>query len=150
MMRTSRGSLSATSYRPRLTPTRSDSFRALKVLRGDSSRSEKDIFKRQAFVQLDTALSLRSLGVLVGAEWEPSTDLRNLDAVVLELFRTVQTFSCQLPAATYGHYELKEHLQEIVDLFRPFPKNLIAKGDSILVEELFDDEGNIKGFAATR
>jgi serine/threonine-protein kinase SRPK3 len=43
-----------------------------------------------------------------------------------------------------GHYELKEHLAEIVDLFGPFPKELLEKGDKELVRDLFDDDGRIK------
>jgi serine/threonine-protein kinase SRPK3 len=43
-----------------------------------------------------------------------------------------------------GHYELKEHLTEIVDLFGPFPKALLEKGDQDVVRDLFDEEGRVK------
>ncbi|PNP51066.1 hypothetical protein THARTR1_08294 [Trichoderma harzianum] len=43
-----------------------------------------------------------------------------------------------------GHYEPREHLIEIIDLFGPFPKKLLEKGNQDLVRDLFDDEGLIK------
>lgn len=43
-----------------------------------------------------------------------------------------------------GHYELKKHLAEIVDLFGPFPATLLEKGNQELVGRLFDSEGRIK------
>jgi serine/threonine-protein kinase SRPK3 len=42
-----------------------------------------------------------------------------------------------------GHYELKRHLTEIVDLFGPFPATLLEKGNQNLVSMLFDGEGHI-------
>jgi serine/threonine-protein kinase SRPK3 len=40
-----------------------------------------------------------------------------------------------------GHYELKKHVAEIVDLFGPFPKELLDKGNQELVRSVFDNEG---------
>ena len=42
-----------------------------------------------------------------------------------------------------GRYYVKEHLFEIVDLFGPFPKSFLDRGNQDLVHDLFDDEGRI-------
>lgn len=87
-------------------------------------------------------MALRSPEVLIEAPWDKSTDWWNLGAVLLEVFRAVRMFSGRVPPD--GHYELKRHLVEIVDLFGPFPKALLEKGNQDLVRSLFDDEGRIK------
>ncbi|KAE8347539.1 hypothetical protein BDV24DRAFT_147009 [Aspergillus arachidicola] len=87
-------------------------------------------------------VALRSPEVLIQAPWDASTDFWNLDAVLLEIFQAVRMFSRSVPPA--GHYELKEHLAEIVDLFGPFPNELLAKGDQNLVRDVFGDDGRIK------
>jgi serine/threonine-protein kinase SRPK3 len=43
-----------------------------------------------------------------------------------------------------GSYQVKEHLAEMVDLFGPFAKSLLGKGDQELVQKLFDEDGKIK------
>ncbi|CRL29385.1 Calcium/calmodulin-dependent protein kinase-like [Penicillium camemberti] len=43
-----------------------------------------------------------------------------------------------------GHYELKKHLRELVDLFRPFPKELLERGNMDIVQDIFDNDGRIK------
>lgn len=88
-------------------------------------------------------MALRSPEVLIGAPWSASTDWWNLGAVLIEVFRTVQMFDGRV--APDGHYELKEHLIEIVDLFGPFPKALLEKGNQDIVSDLFDEEGRVKG-----
>ena len=40
-----------------------------------------------------------------------------------------------------GPYQLKEHLNEIVDLFGPFPKALLLKGDPGIVRRGWQDQG---------
>ncbi|KXG53999.1 uncharacterized protein PGRI_010490 [Penicillium griseofulvum] len=87
-------------------------------------------------------VALRSAEVLIQAPWNASTDWWNLGCVLLEVFQAVRMFSGLVPPD--GHYELKEHLGEIVDLFGPFPKELLEKGDKGLVRDLFDDDGRIK------
>ncbi|KAI1963438.1 hypothetical protein LOZ58_002272 [Ophidiomyces ophidiicola] len=69
-------------------------------------------------------------------------DLWNLGAVVLEVFRAVRMFSGRGPPD--GRYQVRYHLQEIVDFFGPFLKSLLEKGDQELVQEYFDSEGRIK------
>ncbi len=49
--------------------------------------------------ELIQPVALRSPEVLVGAPWGPKTDLWNLGAVVLEVFRAVRLFSGRLAAA---------------------------------------------------
>ena len=87
-------------------------------------------------------MALRSPEVLIQAPWDASTDFWNLGAVVLEVFQAVRMFSGSVPPD--GHYELKEHLAEIVDLFGPFPNELLEKGSESLVQNLFDGDGRIK------
>ncbi|KAB8255138.1 kinase-like domain-containing protein [Aspergillus pseudonomiae] len=81
-------------------------------------------------------------GLIQPAPWDASTDFWNLGAVVLEVFQAVRMFSGSVPPD--GHYELKEHLAEIVDLFGPFPNELLEKGSESLVQNLFDGDGWIK------
>ncbi|KAI1487280.1 kinase-like protein [Biscogniauxia mediterranea] len=90
-------------------------------------------------------VALRSPEVLIEAPWDATTDWWNLGAVILEVFRAVRMFSGTV--GPDGHYELKEHLHEIVDLFGPFPKELLEKGNQEIVQRCFDDSGNIKDAA---
>lgn len=90
-------------------------------------------------------VALRSPEVLIGAPWDESTDWWNLGAVLLEVFRAVRMFSGRVPPN--GDYELKKHLIEIVDLFGPFPKAFLEKGNQEIVRDLFDEEGRIKDAA---
>ncbi|KAK5654563.1 hypothetical protein OQA88_7192 [Cercophora sp. LCS_1] len=87
-------------------------------------------------------VALRAPEVLIKAPWDKSADWWNLGAVVYEVYRAIRLFSGEAPPD--GHYELKEHLAEIVDVFGPFPKELLDKGDPDIVREMFDDEGKIK------
>ncbi|KAM5445530.1 putative non-specific serine/threonine protein kinase [Microsporum audouinii] len=92
--------------------------------------------------ELIQPVALRAPEVLIGAPWGPSTDLWNLGAVILEVFRAVRMFSGRGPP--HGHYEVQYHLHEIVDFFGPFPKSLLQNGDQELVQRYFDSEGRIK------
>ncbi|KAL6874802.1 kinase-like domain-containing protein [Trichoderma novae-zelandiae] len=87
-------------------------------------------------------VALRSPEVLIGAPWDGSTDWWNLGAVLLEVYRCVRMFSGRVPPD--GRYDLKRHLAEIVDLFGPFPRSFLDRGNQELVQSLFDDEGRIK------
>lgn len=92
--------------------------------------------------ELIQPVALRAPEVLIKAPWGPATDLWNLGAVVLEVFRAVRMFSGRGPPD--GHYEVRFHLQEIIDFFGPYPKLFLQQGDQNLVEEYFDSEGRIK------
>lgn len=61
--------------------------------------------------------------------------------MLLEVSRAVRMFSGRVPPD--GQYQVKEHLAEIVDLFGPFPKALLDKGDPEIVK-LFDEDGKVK------
>ncbi|KAL6900594.1 kinase-like protein [Trichoderma evansii] len=87
-------------------------------------------------------VALRSPEVLIEAPWGTATDWWNLGAVILELFRVVRIFSGRVPPD--GHYELKRHLTEVVDLFGPFPTKLLEKGNPDIVGRLFDSEGRVQ------
>ncbi|KAJ5349882.1 Serine/threonine protein kinase [Penicillium brevicompactum] len=84
-------------------------------------------------------VALRSPEVLIRAPWNETTDLWNLGALLLECFCAVRMFIGAVPPD--GHYEIKQHLAEIVHLFGPLPKTLIEKGDQDLVQSIFDDDG---------
>lgn len=92
--------------------------------------------------ELIQPVALRAPEVLIKAPWGPAADFWNLGAVVLEVFRAVRMFSGRGPPD--GNYKVQFHLHEIVDLFGPFPKSLLQKGDQDLVQEHFDSEGRIK------
>ncbi|KPM41814.1 hypothetical protein AK830_g4752 [Neonectria ditissima] len=87
-------------------------------------------------------VALRSPEVLIQAPWDPKTDWWNLGAVIHELFRAVRLFDGIVPRT--GNYELKQHLWEIVDLFGPFPKQLLEQGNQEIVEEFFNSDGSIR------
>lgn len=84
---------------------------------------------------------LRAPEVLIKAPWDTKVDLWNLGAVLFEVYRAVRLFDGRVPPD--GHYEVRQHLAEIVDFFGPFPKALLEKGDAT-IQDLFDDEGKIK------
>ena len=92
--------------------------------------------------ELIQPVTLRSPEVLIEAPWDASTDWWNLGAVLLELYRAVRMFSGRVPPD--GQYQIKRHLTEIIDLFGPFPKALLEKGNQDLVRGLFNNEGHIK------
>lgn len=86
-------------------------------------------------------VALRAPEVLIRAPWDTKVDWWNLGAVVFEVYRAIRLFDGGAPPD--GHYEVREHLAEIVDLFGPFPRALLEKGDAT-VQEMFDDEERIK------
>ncbi|KAH6848251.1 kinase-like domain-containing protein [Chaetomium sp. MPI-CAGE-AT-0009] len=87
-------------------------------------------------------IALRAPEVLIEAPWDKTTDWWNLGAILLELFCAVRMFDGRVPPD--GHYEVKEHVAEIVDLFGPFPKELLDKGNQDIVRSIFDEEGRPK------
>jgi serine/threonine-protein kinase SRPK3 len=92
-------------------------------------------------------IALRAPEVLIKAPWDTKTDFWNLGAVVLELYRAVRMFSGRVKPD--GHYDVRQHLAEIVDLFGPFPKALLERGNQEIVREIFDAEGKVKGMPST-
>lgn len=68
--------------------------------------------------------------------------LVNLSCMVLEVFRVVPMFSGGVPPD--GRYELNQHLAEILNTSKPFPRRLLVKGNRDIVQDLFDDDGNMK------
>ncbi|KAK4653424.1 hypothetical protein QC762_0083450 [Podospora pseudocomata] len=88
-------------------------------------------------------VTLRAPEVLIKAPWDATVDWWNLGALLLELYLAVRMFSGRVPPDR--HYEPKTHIAEIVDLFGPFPKELLEKGDQNIVRDIFDDEGRPKG-----
>ncbi|KAL2194993.1 kinase-like domain-containing protein [Corynascus similis CBS 632.67] len=89
-------------------------------------------------------VALRAPEVLIEAPWDKNVDWWNLGALHLELYRAVRMFDGRVPPD--GHYELKEHLCEIVDLFGPFPIELLEKGNQDIVQSIFDEDGKPKGY----
>ncbi|POS76289.1 serine/threonine protein kinase [Diaporthe helianthi] len=88
-------------------------------------------------------VALRAPEVLIRAPWDTNVDWWNLGAVIFEVYRSICMFDGGAPPD--GHYEVREHLAEIVDLFGPFPKRLLEKGDAA-IREWFDDGGRIKDY----
>lgn len=96
--------------------------------------------------ELIQPVALRAPEVLIKAPWDATTDWWNLGAMVLEVFRCVRMFDGRGPP--HGHYELKQHLREMVAYFGPFPKGLLERGDVELVETYFDESGHVLGCPA--
>ncbi|KAI0538777.1 serine/threonine protein kinase [Xylaria digitata] len=88
-------------------------------------------------------VALRAPEGLIGAPWDKSTDIWNLGAVLLELYRAVRMFDGR--ARWNDPYQLRYHLAEIVNFFGPFPKSLLEKGNPEIVQDMFDEEGRVKG-----
>lgn len=84
---------------------------------------------------------LRAPEVLIRAPWDTKVDVWNLGAVLLEVYRAVRMFDGRVPPN--GHYEVRQHLAEIVDMFGSFPEALLEKCDAT-IQGIFDDEGKIK------
>jgi serine/threonine-protein kinase SRPK3 len=87
-------------------------------------------------------VALRAPEVLIKAPWDATVDWWNLGALLLELYPAVRMFSGRVPPD--GYYEPRAHIAEIVDLFGPFPKELLEKGDQNIVRDIFDYEGRPK------
>lgn len=88
-------------------------------------------------------VKLRAPEVLIEAPWDSKADVWSLGALILEVYLNVLMFSGRV--APDGHYEIRQHLAEIVDFFGPFSRELLQKGKQELVKEYFDDEGRVKG-----
>lgn len=58
-----------------------------------------------------------------------------------EVYRAIRLFSGRVMPD--NHYDLREHLAEIVDVFGPFPKDLLEKGDPEIVKSMFNEEGRV-------
>lgn len=86
-------------------------------------------------------VALRAPEVLIRAPWDTKVDVWNLGAVLLEVYRAVRMFDGRVPPD--GHYKVWQHLAEIVDMFGPFPRALLEKGDATF-QAIFDDKGRIK------
>ncbi|KAK3293529.1 kinase-like domain-containing protein [Chaetomium fimeti] len=93
-------------------------------------------------------VALRSPEVLLEAPWDKSTDLWNLGAVILEVYRAVRMFDGRGPPD--GRYDARVHAAEMIELFGPFPKELLDKGNPDIVQRIFNDEGNLKDGPAVR
>jgi serine/threonine protein kinase len=83
---------------------------------------------------------LRSPEVLLKAPWDTSTDLWNLGALISELLYYQTMFSGE---TAVGEYIEKRHIEEVYNLFGPFPRSLLDKGDKALVVACFYENGEI-------
>ncbi|KAK0619505.1 kinase-like domain-containing protein [Immersiella caudata] len=86
-------------------------------------------------------VALRAPEVLIRAPWDARADFWNLGAVLFEVYRAIRLFSGMV--GPDNHYDLKAHLAEVVDVFGPFPKELLEKGDPEIVKNMFNDEGRV-------
>lgn len=90
-------------------------------------------------------VALHAPEVLIEAPWDYTTDLRNLGAVVFEVFRNVTLFTGEPHALIPGSdYDFREHIHQIIDVCGRFPRDLLSQGDQDIVQSLFDAEGMIK------
>ncbi|TVY51582.1 Serine/threonine-protein kinase SRPK [Lachnellula cervina] len=84
---------------------------------------------------------LRSPEVMIEAPWGPSTDIWNLGALVPELIYGQSMFSGKTEAKVYNS---TRHLEEMNRLLGPFPREMLLKGNTTLVKDTFDENGNIR------
>ncbi|SPO01045.1 uncharacterized protein DNG_03793 [Cephalotrichum gorgonifer] len=124
---------------PRYTPIASQSLRGYYFSEEDSTKLD----------EFDVVLG--DWGV---ASWKTkhlSENIQpNLGAVVLEVYRAIRMFNGYVvgPGGASGQarYELREHLAEIVDFFGPFPRSLLDKGNPQLVQDIFCEDGAVRGY----
>ncbi|KAJ9602681.1 hypothetical protein H2200_012875 [Cladophialophora chaetospira] len=88
-------------------------------------------------------VTLRAPEVLIEAEWDYTTDLWNLGAVIFEVFRNVRLFNGERTPSFRSGYDLQEHLRQIIDVFGPFPRQFLEQGSPNVVGELFNAEGTV-------
>lgn len=114
-------------------------FLDLEITLGDWGVSS---WKTQHLSERIQPVALRAPEVLIGAPWDEQVDWWNLGALLLELYRAIRMFDGRV--GPHGYYLLKKHLAEIVDVFGPFPKELLDKGNPDIVRDLFGDDGKVK------
>lgn len=96
----------------------------------------------QHLTELIQPVALRAPEVLIEGPWDKTADWWNLGALLLGLYCAVRMFDGRVPPD--GQYELRGHVAEIVDLFGPFPQELLEKGNQDLVRRIFDNGGRPK------
>jgi serine/threonine-protein kinase SRPK3 len=106
-------------------------------------------WKTKHLSENDQPVALCAHEVLVKAPWGATTDWWNLGAVILEVYRAVRMFSGYVanPDDVSGkpRYEPRQHLAEMVDFFGSFPRSLLDKGDSQIVQDNFCEDGTTRG-----
>lgn len=86
---------------------------------------------------------LRAPEVILGAPWGPPADIWSPGAVLLEVLDAVRMFDGRTKESG-GVYQTKHHLEEMEDLFGPFPSHLLAQSDQMIVAEYFDEHGKVR------
>lgn len=84
---------------------------------------------------------LRALEVMLKAPWGLSADIGNLGALVPELIFAQCMFNGRTKA---GEYDARSHLGEMASLLGPFPNALLSKADPTIMQEVFDDGGELR------
>ncbi|KAK4450341.1 kinase-like domain-containing protein [Podospora aff. communis PSN243] len=110
----------------------------------DKSRMESEYLVNEVIPQQDENIqpvALRAPEVLIRAPWDAKADFWNLGAVLFEVYRAIRLFNGMV--GPDNRYDLKEHLAEIVDIFGPFPKELLDRGDPDIVKEMFNKDGRV-------
>ncbi|PYI05525.1 putative serine-threonine protein kinase [Aspergillus sclerotiicarbonarius CBS 121057] len=86
---------------------------------------------------------LRAPEVFVQAPWGIGVDIWNLGCLLPELLDTVRMFNGRADV-TGGVYYVKHHVEEIDALFGPFPPEMLEAGDQDIVQQLFDEDSQIR------
>jgi serine/threonine-protein kinase SRPK3 len=84
---------------------------------------------------------LRAPEVVIFAPWGSPVDIWDLGAVVLELMDGVHMFDTRNRRT--GIYDVKTHVEEMVRLFGPFPRDLLDQARQDIVARCFHDDGSI-------
>ncbi|OOF95335.1 hypothetical protein ASPCADRAFT_207809 [Aspergillus carbonarius ITEM 5010] len=88
-------------------------------------------------------LLLRAPEVILQAPWSKEVDIWNLGALLPELLDAVRMFNGRADV-TGGDYYTKHHIEEIDALFGPFPPEMLKAGDQGIVQQLFDENAQIR------
>lgn len=87
------------------------------------------------------SVRLRAPEVVISAPWGPAVDIWNLGAVGLELVDGMHMFDGRNRLTR--RYSVKTHVEEMVRLFGRFPRSLLDRGDTEVVERCFHEDGSI-------
>jgi serine/threonine-protein kinase SRPK3 len=96
---------------------------------------------RNHLTELIQPILLRAPEVILEAGWGLSVDIWNLGCLIPELIYAQRMFSGK---TQFGEYTTKLHLEEMVALLGTFPRALLLTANPEIVQDIFDNDGNIR------
>lgn len=98
-------------------------------------------WSHQHLTPLIQPVLLRAPEVVIFAPWGSPVDIWNLGAILLELVDGVHMFNARNRSSRI--YDVKTHVEEMVRLFGPFPRDLLDQGRQDIVARCFRDDGSV-------